>query len=700
MLVLQISYNSRNERIVSLLLPVGPVRASRLSGRSGGGGTQTRVSAKPRRRGKARRADCERGARSDGGGQHSPHGSVRKLLSAPTGSAGEASVSGHTIVAPKKAVPTGMENLFSKGIRIADSGDADSEVVLFLEAGEAAAFWAGNSTSSGPCINASCTATLLLALVISLPTAGALGWWYRNDIYISQAYCPNTEITAASAVKAEMSPRALASAAADASGTSGPLISISGSLLRLNPSAELCLTDSTEVSLAMCQWPRVPSEAVEAQIVGLKLLVQAADPHLPRMVSSFAESVRSSVNDTFGRRSFDVNVREGRRNRFFSCAFDVHEFCNGVQTGLASYVALMRSYPGTTIIDSCASISISIIIIIVITTTIIITIIIIISIRIADIEDVDLHLRGSSLLLALAAQNGQLEEEQKAGQAVTISYGQQSQEQQIFNFGFALDSSSLDLLTPLVGWLSKFVCPALLPRFLFLERGEQADGLGGDLPPVALLRARSLEEIDVSEMRAVANLLDRRSVADHVKSQQVGFERASLEGALAQQSLLALVCGVREKASPLFDDEPCVEGQAYLQLPASLRAKASPAALRRLLVRCFWTHGTRQFCISWLILWTFTELDLKLCRYRRQAATLVASARRMLKAEELAAATGFQQLRPQSSFAVQDLLTASVDMPICIAGYLGALGGTWAVSHSLEKSEEQRPEEEPKVLGG
>ncbi|CAE7423787.1 SETD3, partial [Symbiodinium necroappetens] len=145
-------------------------------------------------------------------------------------------------------------------------------------------------------------------------------------------------------------------------------------------------------------------------------------------------------------------------------------------------------------------------------------------------EDVDLHLRGSSLLLALAAQNGQLEEEQKvalehlpqltapwsidrlrwakaavltragpcfsastgeeaeamqgivplvdiancsadptarcrvgtddsielvaardlqAGEAVTISYGQQSQEQQIFNFGFALDSSSLDLLTPL-----------------------------------------------------------------------------------------------------------------------------------------------------------------------------------------------------------------------------------------------------------
>ena len=83
------------------------------------------------------------------------------------------------------------------------------------------------------------------------------------------------------------------------------------------------------------------------------------------MVSSFAESVRrrgssihrngthfdghrrcaarSSVNDTFGRRSFDVNVREGRRNRFFSCAFDVHEFCNGVQTGLASYVALMRT---------------------------------------------------------------------------------------------------------------------------------------------------------------------------------------------------------------------------------------------------------------------------------------------------------------------------------------------------------------------
>ena len=29
-------------------------------------------------------------------------------------------------------------------------------------------------------------------------------------------------------------------------------------------------------------------------------------------------------------------------------------------------------------------------------------------------EDVDIHLRGSSLLLALAAQNGQLEEEQKA----------------------------------------------------------------------------------------------------------------------------------------------------------------------------------------------------------------------------------------------------------------------------------------------
>ncbi|CAE7731591.1 SETD3, partial [Symbiodinium sp. CCMP2456] len=246
-------------------------------------------------------------------------------------------------------------------------------------------------------------------------------------------------------------------------------------------------------------------------------------------------------------------------------------------------------------------------------------------------EDVDLHLRGSSLLLALAAQNGQLEEEQKvalehlpqltapwsidrlrwakaalltragpcfsastgeeaeamqgivplvdfancsadptarcrvgtddsielvaardlqAGEAVTISYGQQSQEQQIFNFGFALDSSSMDLLTPLAMVVPPEVTTAVelrsvLLKFLFLERGEQADGLGGDLPPVALLRARSLEEIDVSEMRAVANLLEMpeaelRSVADHVKSQQV--------------------------------------------LPASLKAKASPAALRRLLV--------------------------------------------------------------------------------------------------------------------
>ncbi|CAE7030125.1 unnamed protein product, partial [Symbiodinium sp. KB8] len=136
----------------------------------------------------------------------------------------------------------------------------------------------------------------------------------------------------------------------------------------------------------------------------------------------------------------------------------------------------------------------------------------------------------------------------------------------------------------------------VLLKFLFLERGEQADGLGGDLPPVALLRARSLEEIDVSEMRAVANLLEMpeaelRSVADHVKSQQA--------------------------------------------LPASLRAKASPAALRRLLVLLDAWHEELSAPAP------AKPRFAAVAAYRRQAATLVASARRMLKAEEeLAAATG------------------------------------------------------------
>ncbi|CAE7357462.1 SETD3 [Symbiodinium sp. CCMP2592] len=152
----------------------------------------------------------------------------------------------------------------------------------------------------------------------------------------------------------------------------------------------------------------------------------------------------------------------------------------------------------------------------------------------------------------------------QAGEAVTISYGQQSQEQQIFNFGFALDSSSMDLLTPLAMVVPPEVTTAVelrsvLLKFLFLERGAQADTLGGDLPPVALLRARSLEEIDVSEMRAVANLLEMpegelRSVADHVKSQQVRV--------VAQASCLS---GVRRRPAVSMLDMITILSAAGLQ---------------------------------------------------------------------------------------------------------------------------------------
>ncbi|CAK8990586.1 Hypothetical protein SCF082_LOCUS2299 [Durusdinium trenchii] len=113
----------------------------------------------------------------------------------------------------------------------------------------------------------------------------------------------------------------------------------------------------------------------------------------------------------------------------------------------------------------------------------------------------------------------------KAGDEVTISYGEQSQEQQLFTFGFFLESSPVEIMTPLAMTVPTEVTTAVelrnvLLRLLFLER-QNAEGSMADLPPFAMLRARS-SGLDLSELYGVATLQELpenqlRQVADEVR---------------------------------------------------------------------------------------------------------------------------------------------------------------------------------------
>eukprot|EP00913_Durusdinium_trenchii_P027388 g25693.t1 len=129
----------------------------------------------------------------------------------------------------------------------------------------------------------------------------------------------------------------------------------------------------------------------------------------------------------------------------------------------------------------------------------------------------------------------------KAGDEVTISYGEQSQEQQLFTFGFFLESSPVEIMTPLAMTVPTEVTTAVelrnvLLRLLFLERqnaevqgidrvmpfpNASAEGSMADLPPFAMLRARS-SGLDLSELYGVATLQELpenqlRQVADEVR---------------------------------------------------------------------------------------------------------------------------------------------------------------------------------------
>ena len=103
---------------------------------------------------------------------------------------------------------------------------------------------------------------------------------------------------------------------------------------------------------------------------------------------------------------------------------------------------------------------------------------------------------------------------------MTISYGEQSQEQELFTFGFSLDSSALELLSPLALQADEPLRQALL-RLLSLDR--LPNGMQHDLP-YALLRAsaQSAQSADLSELYAAATVLsssveELRVMAEEVK---------------------------------------------------------------------------------------------------------------------------------------------------------------------------------------
>ncbi|CAE8585203.1 unnamed protein product, partial [Polarella glacialis] len=120
------------------------------------------------------------------------------------------------------------------------------------------------------------------------------------------------------------------------------------------------------------------------------------------------------------------------------------------------------------------------------------------------------------------------------GAEVTISYGFQSQEQQLFTFGFSLPESPMEVMAPLPMVLppqeeaikgtagNSYEVRSALLRLLFLERRDELEvsaAFSSALPPLAMLRSAASTgsgratvqevaiEADISELLAVANLL-------------------------------------------------------------------------------------------------------------------------------------------------------------------------------------------------
>lgn len=129
------------------------------------------------------------------------------------------------------------------------------------------------------------------------------------------------------------------------------------------------------------------------------------------------------------------------------------------------------------------------------------------------------------------------------GTEVTISYGSQSQEQQMYTFGFVLEESPLEIVSPLsmalptetddqaVGSQKSHEMRSALLKLLYLERNDGLSKTGGtevetNLPPFARLRAGNGPEPDLTELIAVSNLLEMedaklREVLSHVKAHGV-----------------------------------------------------------------------------------------------------------------------------------------------------------------------------------
>lgn len=191
-----------------------------------------------------------------------------------------------------------------------------------------------------------------------------------------------------------------------------------------------------------------------------------------------------------------------------------------------------------------------------------------------------------------------------AGSEVTISYGSQCQEQQLFTFGFALPESPTEVLAPLsisvddqivdagedsaIGHDDKSAVKALqlraiLLKLLYLERKDESEASNA-YPPLARLKSSSAS-VDVSEMVAVANLLDMseaelKEVVAHVKTAGALPEKLRTEASLGalkhltdllQDWLTELTLPVSSPKNPRFEAARHLRAQTVAVAQAALQ---------------------------------------------------------------------------------------------------------------------------------
>eukprot|EP00435_Cladocopium_sp_Y103_P067916 s55_g30.t1 len=131
----------------------------------------------------------------------------------------------------------------------------------------------------------------------------------------------------------------------------------------------------------------------------------------------------------------------------------------------------------------------------------------------------------------------------EAGEEVTISYGQQSQEQQLFTFGFFLDNSPQEIMTPLAmmaeGDGQENRLRQALLRLLFLERSE-GDAAVQEMPPFAMLRKKG-QVLDLAELYATAQLLEMSQTELGEVAKQVEATARRRERPTIAETLVALI---------------------------------------------------------------------------------------------------------------------------------------------------------------